>query len=553
MGNLSIRNKLMLLFGCAMLALLVLGAVSIHETAGLNAQFVSASGKQQKLLAAVDEARGAQVHFKIQVQEWKNILLRGKDPAAFDKYQRGFTKEGQQVMTLLASVKQQAIELGMAERLKVDEVIAAFTPLAPAYLDALKSYDRNQADPAAVVDQLVKGIDRNPSQRIDGLVAELQKAAQEISAAEEALAASRYNATRIGLALVLLVSGVILAAFSWQIIRSITGPVAALQSSMRQIATTNDLTVRANIEQQDEIGAMAQAFNAMVAKMQQLVGQVSGSVKSVNLAANEMANSAGILHATASEQSQSVVTNAASIEQLTVSIATVADTAELVRGQSSQSLVTTNEGNQRVAELVAEIRRIEATVADIASAVENFVSSTSTITSMTREVREIADQTNLLALNAAIEAARAGEQGRGFAVVADEVRKLAEKSSGSASEIDAVAKSIMQQTAQVKDAIDAGRQSIELSSGLAGEVELTLNQARSAVENASRGVDEITWSVKEQKAASTELAQQMERISTSAENTSSTALQMSSSAGQLRDAADQLAQAIAGFRVNPAV
>jgi len=371
------------------------------------------------------------------------------------------------------------------------------------------------------------------------------KDGEKLKKEADATAASARTSIAIAVIAAFLLGGGIALA----LLRSITGPVAFLEKTMTRITVSNDLTHRATIGQGDEIGSMAAAFNTMVGKMQALVAEVAGLVQSVSTASNDMAMTANELSGAADQQSQSVASNAAAIEQLTASIASVSETADDVRNKSAQSVNTTSEGNRKVQELVNEIRRIESTVSDIANAVEEFVRSTSAITGMTQEVRELADQTNLLALNAAIEAARAGEQGRGFAVVADEVRKLAEKSGNSASEIDGVAKSIMQQTGQVRTAIEAGRKSITVSSALAGEVESTLTRARETVEHASKGVDEIAMSVKEQKTASTEIAQNMERISMSAEETSATARHVSGSAGELRSAADDLSRTIAGFRV----
>ncbi|WKJ89251.1 methyl-accepting chemotaxis protein [Methylomonas montana] len=552
MKHLSIRSKLFLLASIALVTVLGVGGFSAWQASRLDSQLASAISTHQKLLETVNLARGAQVSFKIQVQEWKNVLLRGKEPASYDKYLAGFDKEEKAVMDGLNKLKGVIVALEVADRVKVDETIAEFQKLGPAYRLALQSYDRNQADPASVVDKLVKGIDRNPTQMIDALVAEIGKIAAETAEREQRAAEAIYDAVRMGLAAFLAVAMVALIILARIVIGSITKPVQHLEKTMTMIASSSDLTRRAALDHEDEIGNMAQAFDAMIGKMQVLVGQVANSAQMVNLTASDMADTAQVLHSTADEQSESVASNAVAVEQLTVSIATVADTADDVRTKSHQSVANTHEGSRKVAELVAEIRQIEARVSDMATAVEQFVRSASAITSMTKEVREIADQTNLLALNAAIEAARAGEQGRGFAVVADEVRKLAEKSGGSALEIDSVAKSIMQQTAQVRFAIDAGLTSIAVSSGLAGEVEQTLNQARDSVEQSSQGVEDIAWSVNAQKAASTEIAQHMERISVSAEETSGAARHMNESAGQLRDAAQELSRSIAGFRVSPA-
>jgi methyl-accepting chemotaxis protein len=549
MKKLSIRVKLIVLAGLAVFTLLAVGGFSVWQASRLHAQLETSIATQSRLLGAVDGARSAQVAFKIQVQEWKNILLRGKDPENFDKYLAGFDAREKEVFERLAQLKALVDELPMADRLKVDETIAEFRKLGPAYREALKYYDRSEADPASVVDRRVKGLDRQPSALIDALVGEIRKAADETAAREEAAAQANYDAVRLWLSVFLGGAVLIMAALAWFVIASITRPVAQLKKVMTLIASSSDLTQRAADDGKDEIGTMATAFNAMIAGMQSLVAQVASSVQAVNSAAGSMAQTADGLSAAADEQSRSVAGDAASIEELTVAIAAVADTADEVRRQSLQSVANSSDGSRKVGELVSEIHRIEATVADIAKSVEDFVRSTSAITGMTREVREIADQTNLLALNAAIEAARAGEAGRGFAVVADEVRKLAEKSGRSALDIDEVARSIMQQTREVRAAIDAGLKSIEVSTGIAVEVERTLDQARQSVDNASRGVEEIASSVSEQKAASTEIARNTERIANSAEETSAASVRMSASASQLRDAAADLRQSIAGFRV----
>ncbi len=549
MSKLTIANKFLLLLVLTVVSLLFVGGFGLYKMSQIEQRFAQTIVRQQLLLDAVDQGRSAQVSFKIQIQEWKNILLRGKEPEAFDKYRRAFEEEGKAVARELQAVGKLAGELGAGERLKVDGVAASMQTLEKTYLEALKNYDRSQADPASAVDQAVKGLDREPTKQLDSMIQALQALAKESSLAEQAAVADNYRTAQIGLALFLAATIVVLGAFSWRIIASITGPIRRLEESMVRIAQTNDLTIRLESRGSDEISRVASAFNGMIGEMSQVIGNVTHSARSVATAASEMAGMAENLQSESRDQAQSVATNAASVEQLTVSIGAVTDVAEQVRCCAQDSVDMTQGANRQLASLLAEIAGIETAVGGIASVVESFVDSTGTITQMTRQVREIADQTNLLALNAAIEAARAGEQGRGFAVVADEVRKLAEKSAQSASGIDEVANQIIRQTKDVRNTIETGKSSVAACTGLAEQLDQTLGNARQAVEIASRGMEDIASSVREQRESSTDIARTVEKMADSAEETRRVAAQVSQSAGHLQEAAALLATAITRFRV----
>lgn len=363
---------------------------------------------------------------------------------------------------------------------------------------------------------------------------------------EEAMSSSHFME-------LILVLGVLLAAaaggiMSYSVIKGVALSTGDMRNAMAQTATDGDLSRHVPVHGSDEVAQSAIAYNSLLDSFREVIKHIHISADIVTETATQLSIASTQITQGSHAQSEAASSTAAAVEEMTVSITSVSQNTNDVRRLSDESLNKTREGNESTAAMIKDISQVQRTVGDIASSVNEFITSARTIANMTQQVKDIADQTNLLALNAAIEAARAGEQGRGFAVVADEVRKLAEKSAQSANEIDRITHSLEQQSSSVEKSVQDGLRSIESTQHHVDEVSEILSQAGGAVEKSSAGVSDIASSVSEQSLASNEIARHDESIAQMAEENHAAIAQSEQNIAKLGELAKDLQNAVSKFK-----
>ncbi len=360
-------------------------------------------------------------------------------------------------------------------------------------------------------------------------------------------------AFRVQLTQLLMAGGVVLIVM-WgaselikrSVLRQLGGEPAYAAEVVRTIAS-GDLTrqVAASGGQSSLLGAIA----GMQRDLHQLIGGISGNADSLTQMAQSLASHAGDVTAVSDSQSSSASAMAASIEEMTASISHIADSAGAARDVSAESGKLSAEGAKVIADAVDEMRRIHDAVSDTSMAITDLAGKTETISSIMNVIKEVADQTNLLALNAAIEAARAGEQGRGFAVVADEVRKLAERTSSATEEIARMIADIKESSGQSQETMDEAMNRVNHGLALAEQGGESIGRIRQSAERVVHVVNEISQALKEQSIASNDIALNVERIAQSASGNAQAARQVAQASSSMRDLTSDLHHAVHRFSV----
>ncbi len=330
--------------------------------------------------------------------------------------------------------------------------------------------------------------------------------------------------------------------------KTITGRLSQAVTLARNIADgrlDNKIEVAGN----DEVSTLQQAFQAMQDRLRAMIREIGISAEQLVGAADNISTASLQLSTSVQEQSHSASSMAATVEELTVSINHVSDNAVEAHAQSSESGRQSSEGGSVIQETLERMNLIAQTVEASASQISDLDNHAEQISSIVSVIKSIADQTNLLALNAAIEAARAGEQGRGFAVVADEVRLLAQRTGNSTQEITEMVKRIQLGARDAVQQMEVGVTQVKGGVDMAQRAGDAIVGIRQSSGDVVRMVDQISLALREQTAASQDVARNVERIAQMSQQNSQAVEQTTETAGTLQQLAQGLHRQVSVFRL----
>jgi len=332
-------------------------------------------------------------------------------------------------------------------------------------------------------------------------------------------------------------------------IRSITRPLGLMQATISEVEKTSDFTRKVLVDSTDEVGQTAKAFNQLMNRMSEIIRQTRTSVDGIASASQDLTLSIGKMTDGSHQQLEASTTVAATTEEISVAISEMAShtkesesLSDISRKETRQALAITHES-------MAGMNRTAVAIKESADNVARLSKSSDEISGIITIIKEIADQTNLLALNAAIEAARAGEQGRGFAVVADEVRKLAERTGKSTGEIGGLINTIQMEIGQTVETMKAADEQVTHSVETAKLASEALEKIGVDSEHISERMNEMANSIKESDIAIQDIAKQMEKITQMIEGNSAATEATGNTAKNLDALAADLHQAVEKYKV----
>lgn len=316
------------------------------------------------------------------------------------------------------------------------------------------------------------------------------------------------------------------------------------------LVSTGDLTIELNQTSNDEVGTLIQKLGNLVRNLRSIVEEVHEKTQSVSEHAAQIKADSATMASGAGEQTQQVTEVVEAVEKMAHTIIENSRNAGVTADTAKQAKVAAEEGGKIVEETVAGMKRIAEVVNKSADTVKTLGKSSDQIGEIIGVIDDIADQTNLLALNAAIEAARAGEQGRGFAVVADEVRKLAERTTKATKEIAEMIKKIQAETAGAVSSMEQGTKEVERGIVLADRAGASLHQIVDISQKVTDMVTQIAEASEHQSTASSQISKNVEAISMVTQQTASGTQQVAKAAEDLNWLTESLQQLVRRFKLS---
>jgi methyl-accepting chemotaxis protein len=539
MSNMKIGVRLGLGFGVVMTFMLLISGISLNRLHFIEKKIVYVTTDCWPKAKALSEIKDA---VNLTARCMRNMIL-SDDPQEFAKEKKRILGAREVVVKNIDYLKNNAGS-GTGKEL-VDKVAVQRGAYVISQNLVMELIDQKKNDEAKK--ELFTSVRKSQADYLAAIDAYVDFESKAMDTAGSTAADSvrlTRNVTLAMLALAFLLSGCAAVV----VVRGITGPVATLLGANEKLAS-GDLTVEIDIRGRDEIGLLAESSRRVVANLRQLISQVSDNAHQVAASAGQLQSAAEQIAAGAEQVAEQTGTVATASEEMAATSGDIARNCVLAVQSSSESDQAAGQGVQVVQETISGMARIAERVQQSAATVESLGARSEQIGAIIGTINDIADQTNLLALNAAIEAARAGEQGRGFAVVADEVRALAQRTGQATKEIGEMIKNIQQETQSAVKAMEEGVAEVERGAASSGRSGEALETIKRQIGNMAMQINQIATAAEEQTATTSEISGNIQQVTFVVQSTAQSANETATAACQLTANAQQLQQLVGKFKL----
>ena len=540
-SNLSIRKKLAVGFGILLGTILLVGLFSLTQMAKLNAATRDIAEKKMfevryltTIRADVNATRRTELTWLLVSSKQEIVQYDAKLASALGKLLQDI-KDGQDRFQADAGEEDRRLYQ------QFQEALQNCVGLHGQVVSLRQAGKEDEARRTAIsqqplIDAMFEAIDR--------AIAQSGKSAD--TAAQQA--ASDYHTARVFALAVLALAIAVGIVLTFVVSHSIASPLATLVAGFSQGAE-GDLTARITVTGDDEVGQASRAFNGFMEVLEGVLQQVVGTAEHVASASEQIAASATQMANGGETQKDQVHQVATAMQEMAATVHEVSENCNKASESARKASQTAREGGTIVENTLALMRSIADSVRDSAKGVQELGSRSDQIGKIVGVIDDIADQTNLLALNAAIEAARAGEQGRGFAVVADEVRKLAERTTKATKEIAEMIQSVQAETRGAVGKMQSGTQQVEKGVEVTAKAGASLKQIIGEAEHVGEMVTQIATAANQQSSATEQVNNNMEQINKLVAESAEGAQQSAKACEQLSSLALELQNLVSRFKL----
>jgi methyl-accepting chemotaxis protein len=529
----SVRAKLLTGFFSVLVLLALVAVITNYQISNINKQYSSTIADRMEKLNLIVEMKDAVMREQLALQKYM-ANGDGESLIEFEGAVEDFDKSSEEYLKVTQSAKGKKVgeDLVAVEAQYYEVASEAFLLIRDEQTVKVRLLMQEKGNPL---------IFKLNSATEDAM--KYQEEALEVTTETLSGHAANVSMVTIVISAFAFIIGIVIAIF---ISRVISKPVRLVSRAAEEVANGNLAVEKINVKNNDEIGELASSFNLMATNLREMIFQVSSTSEQVASSAEQMMASADQTNAATNQvataiqevacgaeiQGKNTEESAKAVSEMSVGIQRVAETTSTVAESALDTTKQAQMGHESLEKVINQMKSINDTTNETNNVIKELDKKSAEIGKIIEVITGIADQTNLLALNAAIEAARAGEHGRGFAVVADEVRKLAELSRQSAGQISGLIEVIQKDTHRVVEMVNKGTVEISAGTQLVEDTGKTFNQILKSIENVSSEIQEVS-------AISEEMSASVEQVNASIEEVTKIARSSVASTGEIAAATEE--------------